>query len=57
MNGKKMPHFLKKNPLPDWIELWNQSSNLFWKKFWIAKTNGNLPAGFGYDNHGGKKGK
>lgn len=50
--------FLRQNPIPEWIDLWNQHPTMFWRKYWTEKKLGNLPANFEYANNKfQKKGK
>jgi hypothetical protein len=43
-----MPMFLRQNPLPEWIDLWEKHPTLFWRKYWTEKKLGNLPPNFEY---------
>ncbi len=54
LGDKGMPMFLRQNPIPEWIDLWNQHPQVFWRKYWTEKKLGNLPANFEYGNFKGK---
>ena len=41
-----MPSFLRMNPIPEWVNLWNKNSNLFWRRYWVEKKTGRLPPNF-----------
>ena len=62
-----MPLFLKQNPLPEWIDIWqNQGHQAFWRRYFLDKEAGKLPPKFSHDSlkkshkkpkYGGKKRK
>jgi hypothetical protein len=44
-NPAELPPILKNNPHPEYVELWNASKKLFWKRYWQDKKSGNLKIG------------
>jgi len=46
-----MPVFMRLNPIPEYVELWNKHPNMFWRKYWQDKKAGSLPANFEYKKH------
>ena len=52
-----MPIFLQKNPIKEWVDLWNRNPAIFWRKYWTEKKLGTLPQNFEHMSKGGKKAK
>jgi len=45
-----MPVFMRLNPIPEYVELWNKHPSMFWRKYWTDKKAGVLPPNFEYKN-------
>ena len=46
-----MPVFMRLNPIPEYVELWNKHPTMFWRKYWQDKKSGSLPQNFQYKKH------
>jgi len=47
-----MPDFLKANPIPEFVDLWDKHPLMFWKKYWADKRANLLPPDFSYAARG-----